>query len=90
MPDALYRQAKALAESREISLAELVRNGLEYILRVSVPPAERKQAWTLPEPVHLGKDDPFVDPNWRSTLHCGQVAEKGKPYRVSRKKGAAK
>jgi len=90
MPDVLYSQAKALAKSREISLAELVRNGLEYILRVSVPPAEKNQAWTLPEPVHLGEGDPFVDQAWRFNLHCGQVAEKGKPYRVSRKKGAAK
>jgi len=90
MPDALFRQAKALAEAREISLAELVRNGLEYIIRVSAPPAEQQLEWTLPKPVHLGKADPFADPDWRLNLHCGRVAEKGKPYRVSRGKGTAK
>jgi hypothetical protein len=89
MPDALFRQAKALAAAREVSLAELVRNGLEYVLRVSAPPAERRQAWTLPEPLHLGSDDPFEDPDWRLKLHCGKVAEKGAPYRALRsKKGA--
>lgn len=77
MPDVLYRQAKALAEAREISLAELVRNGLEYILRVSAPPAEEKQAWALPEPVPLGKADPFADPDWRMKLHCGAGLEGG-------------
>jgi len=35
LPDALYRRVKAMAAAREISLAELVRNGLEYMLRVS-------------------------------------------------------
>jgi hypothetical protein len=90
MPDALFRQAKALAEAREISMAELVRMGLEYILRVAAPPAEKNQEWTLPEPVRLGKSDPFDDPDWRMNLHCGRVAEKGKPYRVSQKRGTPK
>ena len=35
IPDALYAQVKALATVREVRLAELVRNGLEYIVRVS-------------------------------------------------------
>lgn len=90
MPDALFRQAKALAKAREVSLAELVRNGLEYILRVSAPPAEKYQEWTLPEPMRLGNSDPFDDPDWRMNLHCGKVAEKGKPYRVSQKRGTSK
>lgn len=90
MPDALYRQAKALADARESSLAEVVRNGLEYMIRVSAPPTADKQDWTLPKPVHMGKTDPFADPDWRVNLHCGHVAEEGKPYRVSRKRGASK
>lgn len=75
MPDLLYRQAKALADVREISLAELVRNGLEYMLRVSAEPADHPVTWSLPEPMCLGKEDPFADPDWRVNLHCGKVAE---------------
>ena len=37
MPDALYCQAKMLAEKREIPLAELVRRGIEYMIAVSAP-----------------------------------------------------
>lgn len=38
LPDELYRRAKALAADREISLAELVRNGLEHMLAALTPP----------------------------------------------------
>ena len=34
LPDALYAQAKRLAEREEMSLAELVRRGLEHMVRV--------------------------------------------------------
>ena len=34
LPDALYAQAKRLAERQEMSLAELVRRGLEHMIRV--------------------------------------------------------
>jgi hypothetical protein len=87
MPDLLYQRAKALADAREVSLAELVRNGLEYMLRVSTPPATVEREWTLPEPLHLGKADPFADPDWRANLHGGHVAETRAAYRVSERKG---
>lgn len=87
MPDALYRRAKALAEAREISLAELVRSGVEYILRVSAPPSGAKQPWTLPEPVGLGNADPFADPDWRMKLHVRGVAETRAPDRMPVRKG---
>jgi hypothetical protein len=90
LPDALYRQAKALAEAREISFAELVRNGLEYMLRVSTPAAPSPQKWALPESIRLGKADPFADPDWRLKLHSGRVAESRAEYRAPRKKGVAR
>jgi hypothetical protein len=68
MPDHLYQAAHHLAERQEISMAELVRRGLEYMLAV-VPGTKSAEAWQLP-PVHdLGADDPFIEEDWRSTLH---------------------
>lgn len=52
LPDDIYARAKKLAEEREISLAELARRGLEYILSVYAPqPAEE---WRPPAPRRLG------------------------------------
>ncbi len=86
----LYRRAKALAEEREISLAELVRNGLEYMLRVSAQPSEASTTWSLPDPMPLGKADPFADADWRVNVHCGHVAEAGEQYQAQGKRGKAK
>ncbi len=69
LPDALYRQARELAARREISLAELVRRGLEYMVSVSPEAPDAPGAWNLPEPQHLGTADPFADPAWRERLH---------------------
>ena len=69
LPDTLYRQAKALAAAREVSLAELVRNGLEYVLRVYAAPDASNLEWKMPETFALGADDPFIDPEWRTKLH---------------------
>lgn len=53
LPDDVYERAKRLAEAREISLAELMRRGLEYILSVYAPPAT-PTTWELPKPRRLG------------------------------------
>ena len=90
LPDLLYKQAKQLAEVREISLAELVRNGLEYMLRVSAPIVEPRKEWQLPTPRKLGSLDPFQDEQWRADLYCGHVAEEYTGYSVKRKKGLRK
>jgi len=48
VPDALYTQAKEIAKTREWSLAEVFRRGLEYM--VSTHPVEvTGDAWELPE-----------------------------------------
>ena len=85
LPDALYRRAKAMAAAREISLAELVRNGLEYMLRVSAGTEADSATWALPEPVSLGANDPFADPDWRVRLHSREVAEEISPSAPARK-----
>ena len=84
LPDALYRQAKAVAAAREISLAELVRNGLEYMLRVSAGAEADPDAWILPEPAALGETDPFAEPDWRMRLHSREVAEASIPSAPAR------
>jgi hypothetical protein len=46
IPDELYRAAKRVARERELSLAEVMRRGLEYI--VGVYPTLDDQPWELP------------------------------------------
>jgi hypothetical protein len=53
LPDELYARAKRYAEAREISLAELVRRGVERFLDEFPPPEAVEEAWQLPR-VDLG------------------------------------
>lgn len=64
LPDALYTQAKRLAERQELSLAELVRRGLEHMLRVYRADEAPDAEWRVPEPLPLGE---FLAPveEWR-------------------------
>ena len=53
LPDSLYREAKRVATEREMSLAEVLRRGVEYITRVYPPlNATEGRAWKLPKTVH--------------------------------------
>ena len=52
LPDDIYARAKKVAEAREVSLAELTREGLEYILSVYEP--DPAADWQLPKPRKLG------------------------------------
>jgi len=53
LPDDVYRRAKLVAEAREISLAELMRRGLEYMLSVYAP-ADTPEDWQPPRPRRMG------------------------------------
>jgi hypothetical protein len=55
IPDELYRAAKRVAKQRELSLAEVMRRGLEYI--VGVYPALDDEPWELPR-VNEGRGSP--------------------------------
>jgi len=82
LPDWLFAEARKVAESKEISLAELIRRGLEYMIAVT-PGAERDHAqWELPGPHALESRDPFKAPEWREQLHTERlrVAEDGASY----------
>ena len=61
LPDELYLRAKRLAETREISMAELVRRGLDLIMSQYPEPELTKTTWQLPAPSHLG---------WRGLSHA--------------------
>ena len=63
LPNALYEEAKRVAREREMSLAEVVRRGVEYITQV-YPPVASGEPWRPPAPSDLG---PFRAPqeDWR-------------------------
>ena len=69
LPDRLYRELKRVAREREMSLAEVVRRGAEYITTVYPPLPTEPPASSLPPPVTTGvRGDPFADPDWRYAL----------------------
>jgi hypothetical protein len=47
LPDELYYQAKAIAEQREWSLAEVVRRGIEY-MTLAYPVRASAKPWEIP------------------------------------------
>ena len=54
LPDEVFARAKKVCEAREISLAELARRGIEYILTVYSTPPEGREEWQPPKPRRLG------------------------------------
>ncbi len=65
LPDVLYSEAKRIASEREISFAEVVRRGVEYVTRIYPPLAKGDKDWQLPKPSRLGA---FTAPpeEWRT------------------------
>ena len=74
LPDALYAQAKRIAERQEMSLAEIVRRGLEHMVRVYRADEDEAPAWRPPEPVALG-DFLAPVPNWRELANASRAAD---------------
>lgn len=54
LPDDTFARAKTLCEAREISMAELARRGIEYILSVYSSETDAKREWQPPKPRKLG------------------------------------
>jgi len=54
LPDELYREAKRIAEEQEISLAEVLRRGLEHMQRI-YRPRSNDHRWQPPESAALGR-----------------------------------
>jgi len=74
LPDSLYSQAKRVAERHEISLAELVRRGLEHMVRLYRADAPPDPGWQLPEALPLGE---FLVPveDWREHANVAHGAD---------------
>ena len=88
LPDDLYALAHRVADYKEISLAELVRRGLEYMVAVTPESNGKAGAWSLPVPHPLNAVDPFRHEDWRAALHQERlrVAENRATYRTRGKK----
>lgn len=70
LPDELYRDAKRLAEEHEITLAEVMRRGLEHMIRIYPPRDATTSGWQLPEPRHLGRFR-VPEERWRELANEG-------------------
>jgi hypothetical protein len=55
IPDALFREAKRLAAENEMSFAEVVRRGLEEIIKHHPPGRTSLETWTLPPSFDMGE-----------------------------------
>jgi len=68
IPDVPFREAKRLAAENEMSFAEVVRRGLEEIIRHHPPGRTRAEEWVLPPPYDLG--EAFVPGDqWMALCH---------------------
>jgi hypothetical protein len=68
IPDALYREAKRLAAENEMSFAEVVRRGLEEIIRHHPPGRTRAEHWALPPSFDMG--EPLApEEEWTALSH---------------------
>jgi len=76
LPDTLYEQARRIAREREMSLAELVRRGLEHMIRLYPIEEKAHGSWRLPDPLDLGG---FLAPveDWRELGSAGGATEEG-------------
>jgi hypothetical protein len=66
LPDEVFAKAKKVCEAREISLAELARRGIEYILSVYAQEPGKHDEWQLPKPRNLG---------WKGLSHAEVKAQ---------------
>jgi hypothetical protein len=70
LPDALYARAKRIARQHEISLAELVRRGLEHMIEL-YPDEKSEDRWELPSPRSLG-DFSAPPEDWRELANLSE------------------
>lgn len=88
LPDHLFEAGRSLARRQEISFAELVRRGLEYLIATQSRASETDVPWELPPALDLRSRDPFEDENWRANLYDNRlcVAEMPPDYKARKRK----
>jgi len=66
LPEHLYREVKKISSERELSLAELTRRGLEYVVSVYLPKeGGTTEKWMLPKAIDLGGRPLVSESGWR-------------------------
>lgn len=55
LPDHQFEQLRKIAKEREISIAEILRRGAEYCIRISAASLSSEVEWIPPKPIHLGE-----------------------------------
>jgi len=66
LPEHLYQEVKKISSDRELSLAELTRRGLEYVVSVYLPKEGGKTGkWILPKAIDLGGRPLVSESDWR-------------------------
>ena len=68
IPDGLFREAKRLAAENEMSFAEVVRRGLEEIIRHHPPGRTEAALWSVPPPYDLG-EAMVPEEEWTALCH---------------------
>ncbi|AYY13075.1 antitoxin [Actinobacteria bacterium YIM 96077] len=73
LPDELHREARRLAEEQESTLADVIRRGLEYMVRIYPRRADAGARWHPPAPRRLGSIRAPVE-QWREIANEGPPA----------------
>ena len=68
IPDALYQEVKRLAAENGMSFAEVVRRGLEEIVRHHPAGRRRVEEWMLPPSYDLG-EELVTEDEWTVLCH---------------------
>ncbi len=68
IPDRLYREAKRVAVENEMSFAEVVRRGIEEIVRHFPSGRRRANEWRPPKPQPLG-ETLAAEEDWTGLSH---------------------
>ncbi len=86
LPEHLYQEVKKISSERELSLAELTRRGLEYVVSVYLPKEGGKaKKWALPGAVELGGRPLVPESEWRELANTGAATSIKKPGKTKRK-----
>jgi hypothetical protein len=68
IPDDLYREAKRIARETEMSFAEVVRRGLEKMVKSYPASRGGSKGWQPPKPHDLGKTL-VTEEDWTALSH---------------------